>query len=103
MHVGGLFVSSSVGQNRGANRAYGSGYGSSNSYGSNYGSSGNVGSNGGVAYGGAYGGVHRITTSLTCMVGLLGESAYPTACEYGNSYCQVSSRKKKNKHLFNFI
>jgi hypothetical protein len=91
VHVGGLFVSSSVGQSRGANRVYGSGYGNSNSYGSNYVSNSNVGGNGG----GSYGGVHRITTSLTCMVGLLGESAYPTACEYGNSYCQVSSYEKE--------
>ncbi len=51
----------------------------------------------GGSYGGAgvygtasgYGGVHKIVTSLACVVGALNNDAYYVACEYGNSYCQV--------------
>jgi len=82
VHSGGLFVSSSVGQNRGVSRSYTSGY--NTGYGSGYGGS-NVGSDGGINGGG----INKITTSLSCMVGVFGKNAYATACEYGQSYCQT--------------
>jgi len=55
-----------------------------NTAGGSYGGAGVYGSASG------YGGVHKIVTSLACVVGQPNFDAYYVACEYGNSYCQYT-------------
>jgi len=84
-HSGGLFVSSSVAQAK-------NGYATTGAY-NTVGGYNTMGSYSGAGvYGTAsgYSGIHKIVTSLACVVGTLELDAYYVACEYGNSYCQYT-------------